>query len=77
MKTNMGLTDRLIRLIVAVVMGVFIFTGALIGVMSCVLFLVAGYFIVTSFWGYCPIYAPFHISTKTKFEVKSRTNHIK
>ena len=63
----MGSTDRIIRLIVAVVFGVLYFTGTISGTLGIVLFVVAVVFALTSFVSFCPLYAPFGIKTcKTK-----------
>lgn len=63
----MGSTDRIIRLIVAVVFGVLYFTGTISGTLGIVLLVVAVVFALTSFVSFCPLYAPFGIKTcKTK-----------
>ena len=64
MKQNMGLIDRIVRLIVAAAAGVLYFTGVVTGVWGIVLLVVGGIFIVTAALGFCPIYLPFGISTK-------------
>lgn len=66
MKSNMGSIDKVIRVLVAVLIGVLYFTGQLSGTTAIILLVVAGIFILTSFVGFCPLYAPFNISTKKK-----------
>lgn len=67
MKKNMGNVDRLIRVIVAAVIAVLYFTGTLTGTLGIVLLVLAGIFLATSFISFCPLYAPFGLSTcKTK-----------
>lgn len=66
MKSNMGSIDKVIRILVAVLIGILYFTGQLSGTTAIILLVVAGIFILTSFVGFCPLYAPFNISTKKK-----------
>lgn len=63
MKKNMGSTDRIIRFIVAAVIGVLYYTGTISGTLGLVLLILAGVFLLTSFISFCPLYAPFGIST--------------
>jgi hypothetical protein len=63
MKKNMGTTDRVIRLIIAAVIGVLYYTGTISGTLGIVLLVLAGVFVLTSFVSFCPLYAPFGIST--------------
>ncbi len=64
MKKNMGTADRVVRLIVAVILAVLYFTGQISGTLAIVLGIVAIAFLVTSAIGWCPLYAPFRISTR-------------
>lgn len=66
MKKNMGLIDKLIRLVLAIAVAVFIFTGQLSGVAAIVLGLLAAVFVATSLIGTCPLYLPFKIDTRGK-----------
>ena len=66
MKKNMGTTDRAIRTVAAVVIGLLYFTGVISGTLAVVLSIVAVAFLLTSTVGFCPLYAPFGISTKKK-----------
>ena len=63
MKKNMGTTDRVIRFIIAAVIGVLYYTGTISGTLGMVLLVLAGVFVLTSFVSFCPLYAPFGIST--------------
>lgn len=63
MKKNMGNTDRVIRLIVAALVGVLYYTGTISGTFGIVLLVLAGVFVLTSLVSFCPLYAPFGIST--------------
>ena len=66
MVKNMGKVDKLIRILVAFVVGILIITGNLIGAGAVILGIVALIFIATSVVGTCPLYIPFNISTKDK-----------
>jgi hypothetical protein len=66
MKANMGSADRIIRLIIAVVIGVLYFTDTIEGTVGIVLLILAAVFALTSFVGFCPLYAPLGLSTCTK-----------
>ena len=63
MKKNMGSTDRIIRIIIAAIIGVLYFTGTISGALGILLIVLAGVFLLTSFISFCPLYAPFGIST--------------
>jgi len=63
MKKNMGKADRLIRTIVALVIGFLLFNGTISGTLGTVLAVVAIVFLVTSLISWCPAYLPFGIST--------------
>jgi amino acid transporter len=62
----MGLIDRIIRIVLAVVVGIFILTGQLTGVAAVILGILAVVFLLTSAVAFCPLYVPFRISTKKK-----------
>lgn len=63
MKKNMGNADRVIRLLLAIVMVVLYFTNIVTGTLGIVLMVLAGIFALTSFISFCPLYAPFGLST--------------
>ena len=64
MKQNMGMADKIIRLVVVAVIVVLYFTGQITGTAAIILGIIAGAFLVTSLIGWCPTYVPFGISTK-------------
>lgn len=66
MKPNMGTTDRVIRILVAVIIAILYFTGTVSGTLGIVLLLLAGIFAATSAISFCPLYAPLGISTCKK-----------
>lgn len=63
MKKNMGSADRIIRLIIAAVIAGLFFTNIITGTLGIVLLVLAGIFLLTSLVSFCPLYAPFGIST--------------
>jgi len=63
MKKNMGTTDKIVRLLLAIVAAVLYFTGTISGTLGIVLMVAAGIFLLTSLISFCPLYAPFGIST--------------
>jgi hypothetical protein len=63
MKTNMGTLDRVIRLILAGIFAVLFFTETIAGTWGIVLMTLAVVFALTSVVSFCPLYAPFGIST--------------
>jgi len=63
MKKNMGSADRIIRIIIAAIIGILYFTGTITGTLGLVLLILAGIFVLTSFISFCPLYAPFGFST--------------
>ena len=63
MKKNMGSADRIIRFVIAAIIGVLYYTGTISGTLGIVLLALAGVFVLTSFISFCPLYAPFGIST--------------
>lgn len=65
MKKNMGLTDKIIRLVIAVVFIVLFLTKVITGVWGIIILLLALVFIITSLINFCPLYLPFGINTKT------------
>ncbi len=67
MKKNMGTTDKMIRVIVAVILAVLYFTKIVTGTLGIVLLVLAAVFLLTSSLSFCPLYTPLGISTcKTK-----------
>ena len=66
MKANMGSADRIIRIILAVVMGVLFFMKIITGALGIVLVVAAVVFALTSLISFCPLYPIFGLSTKKK-----------
>jgi hypothetical protein len=66
MKKNMGLIDKVIRVLVALVIIVLYYTNVIPGVLGIVLLIFAGVFILTSVISFCPLYIPFGMNTGKK-----------
>ena len=64
--TNMGQTDRIIRIALAVVFAALNLFGIVSGVLGLVLWGLAAVFVLTSVISFCPLYLPFKLSTKGK-----------
>lgn len=64
MRENMGMIDRVARVVVAVVIAALIIGGVLQGGFAIVLGVLAAVFLLTSLLGFCPLYMPFGISTR-------------
>ena len=63
MKKNMGTTDRVLRIIIAVIFYVLYATETVPGAAGFVLFAIALVFLVTSLFSFCPLYRLFGINT--------------
>lgn len=59
----MGTADRIFRIIVAIVIAILFFTGAVTGVLGIILLALGAIFVLTSVVSFCPLYLPFGIST--------------
>lgn len=60
---NMGTADKAIRIIIAIIISILYFTGAVTGTLGIVLLVFGAIFLLTSFVSFCPLYAPFGIKT--------------
>ncbi len=63
MKKNMGTADRIIRIIIAAIVTTLYFTNVISGTLGIVLLVLAGVFVLTGLVSFCPLYAPFGLST--------------
>ncbi len=59
----MGNVDRFIRITLAVIVAVLFYTNVINGTLGIVLLVLAGVFVLTSFVGFCPLYALFGLNT--------------
>ena len=63
MKKNMGMTDKFIRILIAVIVAVLFFTEIIPGTLGIILIALAGVFVLTSLISFCPLYVPLGIKT--------------
>jgi Protein of unknown function (DUF2892) len=63
MKANMGGTDRIIRILIAVVAATLYFTGTISETIGIVAMVIAGIFLLTSLISFCPLYTLLGINT--------------
>ena len=66
MPKNMGVIDRIIRVVLALgVLGLYL-THQISGTAALILGLLAVIFVLTSLLSFCPLYLPFKLSTRGK-----------
>ncbi len=63
MKKNMGAADKLIRILIALVIGFLYYQGIISGALGIVLVVLAVIFVLTSLVSFCPIYSLLGINT--------------
>ncbi len=66
MKKNMGSTDRIIRLALAVLVAVLYFSNVISGTLGIILLIFAFVFVLTSLASFCPLYPLFGLNTGKK-----------
>ena len=66
MKANIGSADKMIRILLAIVIGVLYFTKVISGTTGIILLVLGGIFLLTALINFCPIWAMLGISTKAK-----------
>jgi hypothetical protein len=67
----MGTIDRIVRTIIAVILGTLIVSGIVKGIFAIILGIISVAFLVTSIFSRCPAYLPLGISTRRKGEGSS------
>jgi hypothetical protein len=68
MKKNLGITDRVLRVVLAFAVVVLYLTNQISGTVAIILGLTAAIFLLTSLMSFCPLYALFGLSTKKEAE---------
>ncbi len=68
MKKNIGTTDKIIRVVLAIVFAVLYYTDTVTGTWGLVLAILAIVFLLTSLLSFCPLYPLLGINTKKKKE---------
>lgn len=66
MQANVGLVDRIIRIVLAVVLAILIFAGQLSTAAAVILGIIAVISLLTGVVAFCPLYVPFKINTNKK-----------
>jgi len=66
MKKNMGITDKIVRILLAILFVVLYFTNVVTGTWGYVLLALAAIFLLTSLISFCPLYLPFGLKTSKK-----------
>lgn len=66
MTKNIGSTDKIIRFLIAIVIGVLYFTNVITGTLGIVLLAVGGILAITAFINFCPIWAAIGVKTTPK-----------
>jgi len=68
MKKNMGIADRVIRIIFAVIILELFRTGRVSGILAVILGIFTLFLIITGFMSYCPLYGLLGMSTGDETE---------
>jgi hypothetical protein len=63
MKQNMGSADRIIRILLAAVVGFLYYNGTISGTLGIVLLVFAAVFVLTSLVSFCPLYTLVGVNT--------------
>lgn len=66
MKKNMGIVDKTVRILIAIVIAIMYFTHVISGTTAIILGILAIVFALTAFVSFCPLYLPFGINTGKK-----------
>ncbi|MDV7140352.1 DUF2892 domain-containing protein [Maribacter sp. TH_r10] len=66
MKKNMGGTDKLIRVVVALIAGLLVYFEVVTDTFAYILLALAAIFVLTSLVGFCPLYGIFGVDTCSK-----------
>ena len=63
MKKNMGTSDKVVRILIAVAIAVLYYTNIISGTLAIILMAVGIIFLLTSLLNFCPLYTIFGINT--------------
>jgi len=70
MKKNMGTADRITRVVISAIIVILYFANVISGTLGIVLLVLAGIFVLTSIFSFCPLYALFRLKTRPAQETK-------
>lgn len=73
MKKNLGFVDRIVRVLIAAIIIVLIFTNVLTGTVGLILLIVSATLVLTSLLRFCPLYAFLDVDSCSRKE-KASTN---
>ncbi|HEV8286947.1 MAG TPA: DUF2892 domain-containing protein [Chitinophagaceae bacterium] len=66
MKTNVGIYDQGIRTLLAIAIAALYYFKVVEGTVAQILLVIAGLLVLTSLFGFCPLYKLLHINTAEK-----------
>lgn len=66
MKSNVGLIDKAIRLLISIIFILLFYTNTVTGTLGIILLVLAGVLTLTALLRFCPLYLPFGINTWKK-----------
>ena len=66
MKKNVGSTDKVIRVILAIIGVILFLTNVVSGTLGYIVLAIAAVLVITSIISFCPLYLPLGISTRKK-----------
>ena len=73
MTRNVGIVDKLIRVLLAIIILVLILKGVVAGAVAVILGILAVAFIFSGLSGFCPLYLPLKINTACKSNSEEST----
>ncbi len=68
MQPNIGITDRIIRVVAAILLATLLISGNVQKEIAIPSGIIAGLLLLTGFIGHCPLYKIFKINTKNKIK---------
>jgi fatty acid desaturase len=71
MKKNLGIADRVVRILVVMLIAVLYLTQMISGIVAIVLLTIAGVLLLTSIFSTCPIYAALGLSSRKEYSKHS------
>lgn len=75
MKKNMGFSDRAIRVVMFIILVILFFAKIITGTWAIIALAIAIVMLITSLIGFCPLYAPFRISTLRKKIISGKSKN--
>jgi hypothetical protein len=66
MKKNIGSLDKILRMVLALLIGILYFSGVIDGLYAYILMALGIILLITSLNNFCPLYLPFGFSTRKK-----------